>query len=101
MAASSLFDFLAERLEDSSPLDRLQARGTLRIAMKEAGLEARSVGRDQARVVLERVLPRELLSRGITEADVVCKRLVASLADAPDDVIEAEGPEAVFARLGG
>ena len=55
--ASGLFDVAAESLEAHSVLDRLEARGTLRLALKAGGLDAESLTVKQLDVVLERVLP--------------------------------------------
>ncbi len=41
--ADSLFEFIAAQLEERTALDKLEARGTLRIALKEAGLDLRAV----------------------------------------------------------
>ncbi len=38
--ATTLFDVAAERLEAGAEMERLAARGTLRLALKEAGLDA-------------------------------------------------------------
>ena len=41
--ACALFDLAAERLEHHTTLNRLQARGTLRLALKLAGLEPKDI----------------------------------------------------------
>ena len=48
MADSPAFDCVCEKLEEAPPRDRLQARGTVRLALKQAGLDARSVTPDQS-----------------------------------------------------
>jgi len=63
VAAVGLFDAVADALEAQSPLDGLAARGTLRLALKSAGLDPKGVTPEQMRVVLERVLPGELETR--------------------------------------
>lgn len=100
MADSRAFAFACEALEAHSSLDRLAARGTVRLALREAGLEAASVTPCQLRVVAERVLPRELAARGVEDAEAVCGRLVEGLAGLAPEA-DVESPEAVFARLGG
>ena len=52
--ATDLFDIAAEKLEGSTDMDRLAARGTLRIALKEAGLDAHKLTIPQLRAVFER-----------------------------------------------
>ncbi|MCG8589684.1 MAG: hypothetical protein MJE66_10375 [Proteobacteria bacterium] len=101
MADSTVFDRICEALEAESSLDRLEARGTMRLALKQAGLEARHVTRDEMGVVIEKVLPAELTSRGIDDATGVCARLGEALAQCGDDGDRGESPESVFARLGG
>lgn len=100
MADAQAFDLVCEQLERTTDLDRLAARGTVRIALKQAGLEAGSVAPDQMRVVLEKVLPGELASRGIPDADAVCAAIQGGLS-ALDVGSSAETPDAIFKRLGG
>lgn len=100
MADSPAFDFVCTKLEASTDLDRLAARGTVRLALKQAGLEARSVTGEQMRVVLEKVLPTELATRGIESGSSVCLEISAGL-DAVEGSGEPETPDAVFKRLGG
>ena len=99
MADSAAFDHACAELERRTSLDRLEARGTIRIALKQAGLEARSVMPDQMKVVVEKVLPRELQTRGIDDAEAVCSALASGLAGLDGGQAE-EGPDQVFARLG-
>ncbi len=99
MADATAFDWICAELEAHSSLDRLEARGTVRLALKDAGLEARTVTADQMKVVAERVLPKELAARGVQDPERVCAELIPGLAqlDAGPGV---ETPDAVFARLG-
>jgi len=103
MAGSSAFEWLCTALEESTSLERLEARGTVRIALKEAGLEPSSATARELRVVVEKVLPRELRQRGVANDVEVCQRLTAGLK-----VLESESrgpaadtPDAIFRRLGG
>lgn len=100
MADSQAFDFVCTQLEEKTSLDRLAARGTVRIALKQAGLEARTVTPEQMRVVAERVLPGELQSRGIEGGAELCSAIGRGLVQlAPGQA--AETPDQVFQRLGG
>ncbi|MCZ6463787.1 MAG: hypothetical protein O7A09_05575 [Proteobacteria bacterium] len=104
MAGGTLFDFAAEQLEHRTDLDRLEARGTLRIALKAAGLDSRSVTAEQLQVAVEKILPTELTTRGIGDATAICERLAEAvgLFDAGEDGrSRGSSPEAVFRRLGG
>jgi hypothetical protein len=101
MADSPAFDCACAGLEEGSSLDRLEARGTVRIALKEAGLDASHVTREQMVVVIERVLPTELERRGVENCDALCADLCRGLANAEMSEVAAETPDAVFQRLGG
>ncbi len=100
MAESEVFDFVCVELESRTDLDRIEARGTVRLALREAGLEARTVNREQMSVVVTRVLKAELDSRGVSDGASVCSEIDVLLAG-----LQAESsldtPEAVFERLGG
>jgi hypothetical protein len=102
VAESPTFDWICSELERRTDLDRLEARGTIRLALKEAGLQARSVTPEQMKVVLERMLPGELATRGVDDAESLCTALLPDLqAIASDPGGGPEAPEDVFRRLGG
>jgi hypothetical protein len=79
MADAAAFDWMCTRLEQETSLDRLEARGTVRLALKSAGLEARNVTPDQMKVVIEKVMGEELSRRGIADAESICARLATGL----------------------
>jgi hypothetical protein len=56
--AADLFDFVAEQLEHHTSLDRLEARGTLRLALKEAGLDPQSIALTSSRGAASQIPPR-------------------------------------------
>ncbi len=97
-SCSPAFEEAARHLEELSDLDRLQARGTLRIALKEAGLAAHEVSGAEMRVVVEKLLPVELDARGIAEADALCAGIGERLGEATPEA-EAPSPASVFRRL--
>jgi hypothetical protein len=100
MAESAVFDFVCDSLEQGTSMDRLAVRGTVRIALKQAGLEARTVTAQQMAVVLERVLPMELSTRGVDGGDALCTKILSGLASAAP-ATQVDTPDAVFQRLGG
>jgi hypothetical protein len=100
MAESAAFETACSCLEREGSLDRLAARGTIRIALKAAGLEPKTVTPEQLRTVVERLLPGELSSRGIAQPEPLCRAIVDALEGVTVDV-DKESPEAVFRRLGG
>jgi hypothetical protein len=100
MADSSVFERACASLEELTQLSRLEARGTIRIALKEAGFDPASVRAAELSVVATRVLPDELAARGVADAKSICERLRGRLSEIQDSA-GAQRPEAVFARLGG
>ena len=99
--SESLFEFVASELEQQSGLESLEARGTLRLALKSSGLTVREVTPDQMAVVLEQVMPHELRARGIENPETVCEELSQAVkgmkAEAGDSA--STSPEDVFRRL--
>ena len=101
MADAPAFDWVCNELEQQTSLDRLEARGTVRIALKVAGLDARSLTPDQMKVVLEKLLPKELESRGVSDSEGVCRVLASGIASLDGGDSGVETPEEVFRRLAG
>jgi len=98
--ASDLFDFVAEQLERCTSLDRPEARGTLRIVCKMAGLEPKKLTPEQLRVVFERVLPGELEERDVADTAAVCRSLTEQVERAPQDQWDQSGDvDEIFKRL--
>ena len=100
MAESAAFSHACLALENETSFSRIEARGTIRLALKGAGLDAKSITVEQMQVVLKRVLPAELESRGVPETEVVCQTISRGLARIAIDQTD-ETPEDVFSRLGG
>ena len=101
--AANLFDFAADRLEQHTSFNRLEARGTLRIALKAAGLDLRGLTVDQLGVVFEKLMPGELERRGVSDADSICGTVINDLADSPTptDTNSPSSVDGIFRRLGG
>ncbi len=95
------FDFAAERLEHHASLNRLEARGTLRIALKAAGVEPRNLTGAQLQVVFEKVMPGELDSRGVSDVPDVCAAVLADVGSAGDAAENASATnlDEIFRRL--
>ncbi len=85
---ATLFDRAATRLEHHTGFSQLEARGTLRIALKSAGLTVESVTARDLCVVFEKVMPGELEKRGVSDAAVVCSTVIDDLAVACSTVID-------------
>lgn len=98
---TSLFDFAAQKLEQHSGFSELEARGTLRIAVKSAGLEAKSLTVAELGVVFEKLMPGELEQRGVEDTLSVCAAVMRDIEDAPiaEGDSTANNPDDVFRRL--
>jgi hypothetical protein len=99
--AASIFELVADELEQRTDLAKLEARGTVRLALKEAGLDARSVTAAQMIVMLQKVMPDEMRSRGVDQPEPICEAIITTLKSNRDasKAPEAESPEAIFRRL--
>ena len=99
--SESLFEFAAAELEKRSDLENLEARGTIRLALKSSGLTAGEVTKKQMGVVIDQVMPRELRVRGVEDPEAVCRELSEAVMGFEADGDESAGtsPEDVFRRL--
>ncbi len=99
--ADSIFDLVADELERRTDLAKLEARGTVRLALRQAGLDARTVTAEQMSVMLHKVMPKEMHSRGVDDADRICQAIlnVVSSSGAGPSAADPESPEAIFRRL--
>jgi hypothetical protein len=102
MADAPAFALVCDHLERATSLARPAARGTVRLALKEAGLDPESVTPAQMMVVTEKVLPAELKALRITDVEGHCSSIRGRLRrlQAGVEPGDPRSPEAVFARLG-
>lgn len=99
MAENSAFSTVCTVLEDESSLTRIQARGTVRLALRDGGLDPDTVTVGQMLMVVERILPRELKRRALSES--ICKSIVSRLRLlGTEEHMRHDSPEAIFSRLG-
>lgn len=82
---ASVFELAARCLAESTGLSETEARGTLRFAMRDAGLRVELLTPAKAKVLLQRVVPRHLTARGHADAQAAC--------DAAAEALAAQGPE--------
>jgi hypothetical protein len=102
MAESEVFVWVASELESRTALSRLEARGTVRLVLKDAGLDPNSVAAFQMDVVLKRLMPAALTKRKVEDAAELCAALAAALKDSGAGRSEAvETAYDVFRRLDG
>ena len=97
----SLFEFVAAELQKRTDLEDLEARGTVRLALKSSGLTAREVTQEQMIVVIDQVLPRELKVRGVENPEGVCGDLSQAVKgfEGENDEPTGSSAEDVFSRL--
>ena len=98
---ASIFELAAEELERRTDLAKLEARGTVRLSLKQAGLDVRTVTAEQMIVMLQKVMPEEMRSRGVEQPEQICEAMITALKSsrAASSGPEAESPEAIFLRL--
>ena len=100
MADAAAFDFVCTHLEQRTSLNRLEARGTVRLALKSAGLDAARVTPAQMRTVIEKILPGELRNRAVETPERLCTALATLLSSSQlSETVASESPEAIFSRL--
>jgi hypothetical protein len=100
MAVSQAFEQACEALESASSLNRLEARGTMRLALKEAGLDVKAVTPTELEVVIARVLPMQLERHGIADLPSVCNALRSAIDPGARPASLKDRPDAVFQRMG-
>ena len=79
---SKAFEYACEELERDGSLSGPQARGTVRLALKEAGFEPRKVQPSQLIAVFERLMKARLTAQGIgsDQANALCSKIVHGLS---------------------
>jgi hypothetical protein len=97
---SAAFEAACHCLEQAGSLDRLAARGTVRLALKQAGLDPKAVTARELAVVAKRLLPAELQARGVGDPESLCTR-IANALEGVESGSGRDTPEAIFARLAG
>ena len=88
---SDLFALVADGLEAETVFGRLETRGTLRIALKKAGVDAKNFTLVELEATFAKIMPDELARRGVRNAIGVCDTVLKSL---PSDLRNAPGDPA-------
>jgi len=101
-APVTLFDWVSHAVETETSLSRLEARGALRLALKDAGVVPERATRREVEVVLKAVAPKHLHACSVRDAEAVCGRILTALRTAVvvEDAPGRESPEDVFRRFG-
>jgi hypothetical protein len=102
MADSPAFSWVCDQLQRATPLSEIEVRGTVRLVLKQAGLEARNVSGAEMAVLLGKVMPLELQQRAVENAGRLCEDLATRIrAERFTEELDPKSVEAVFRRLGG
>lgn len=87
-----LFTWASKALERATTMTPPQCRGTVRLALKQVGLEPKTLTVAGLVIVFEQIMPRELEVRGVKTYKAVCLQLLSELAEAELDDNEPTGP---------
>jgi hypothetical protein len=94
-----VFEWISEQLETATGWSRLASRGTVRLALKEMGLDPRTVTKQEMLTSLRTTLARKLDAHRVYEAERLCRRMAHELGTAAFSS-SIDSPEAIFSRLG-
>jgi hypothetical protein len=96
----SAFDWVSDELARHSGMSALEARGTLRLLLRDAGIDSKLVNKGQLAVVVARLLPAALTKLRVPEALAVCERIALALQSAEVAASHQVSPEDIFGRIG-
>jgi hypothetical protein len=96
---ASVFEWVSTELETRARLSRLEARGTVRLVLRNAGLDPATVRAHQMHVVVNRLLPGALAKRGVEGADALCQAIAAELLAKKQETTITDTAYDVFERL--
>jgi hypothetical protein len=99
MSDSPIFDLVCEQVEKEAHLSRLESRGTVRLLLKEVGLDPQVVTRGAAILAVDRFLEQALRVRRIASPDQVTARVLKALRESTIEGPEGDDPEAIFGRI--
>jgi hypothetical protein len=101
VSGSGTFEWLCKELEARTSLSMLEARGTVRLVLKDLGLDAASVTSHQMQVVIQRLLGPALAKRKVADAPALCALLSQALGtrDVTRDAPVVDDAYDLFERL--
>jgi hypothetical protein len=76
-----IFELMCERVESEAKLSRLEARGTVRLLLKDVGLDPQQVTKDAAILAVDRFLEHALRVRRVPDANQVKSRVLQALRE--------------------
>jgi len=99
MHGSPAFAWTCAEIERATSLSELVTRGTVRLALKQAGLEAQTVSGSEMAIVLREILPQELANRAVADTRRLCSDLAIRILKR--NFTGSDAVSDVFHRLGG
>lgn len=97
MADSVAFNRTCELLAEHTAFSDLEARGTVRLALRSLGQSAKTVGKTEMMIAVRSALEPELAARSVADAGTVCRRILDGLAALETS---EQSPYEIFSRLG-
>jgi hypothetical protein len=79
---ATVFDKTSELLGSPTSWTRLQSRGTIRLILSAAKVDANTVSRERMIELISHSLAEELKKRGINEPGAIVQKLIAQLRTA-------------------
>ncbi len=92
---SDVFEKAGEILERHTGFNKIQSRGTIRLLLKDAGLNPRTVEKDDMMGVVEARLGGELEKRGVAD----CGAIVQRVTDDINNATFAESAYDIFSKI--
>jgi hypothetical protein len=97
MGDSAAFDRTCELLKQHTTFSEIEARGTVRLALKTMGQNAKTVGKTEIMTAVRSALEPELTARSVADAAAVCRKVLEGLAALDSG---EQSPYEIFSRLG-
>src|SRR5262245_20700556 len=99
MSDSPIFELLCEHVEREAKLSRLEARGTVRLLLKDVGLDAQQVTKGAALLAVDRFLEQALRVRRVADPEGVKAKVLQALRETTLEGPSNDDPEAIFGRI--
>src|SRR5262245_59932063 len=99
MSDSPIFELMCEHVESEAKLSRLEARGTVRLMLKEVGLDAQEVSKGAAMLAVDRFLEQALRVRRVADPEQVKLRVLQAVRASTLEGPEGADPASIFSRI--
>lgn len=99
MSDSPIFELVCEHVQNDGGLSRLEARGTVRLLLKEVGLDSQQLGKGAALLAVDHGLAQALRVRRVADPERVQARVLRALKETRLEDPDGDDPEAIFQRI--